>query len=711
MAAEKDPSIFSDRGTIGSSDELDEYGVWVKSEPQDLSGVSGEGSDIVEPNLPDIEDLPDLDLDIGKEFDLSGPDTSIPVPESAATNEVPPVEKSDLSADLGVPVFEDFEVDSVAPSAPAAAAGKGESFTELSMDDFLDGADFAGEPAPAAPPVAEDAPLDIDLDFSDGLASPEESMPSVDDFDFEVIDETPAAAADTIAANISLETVSDFDDLLNGLDEGGDAKSSAPLMPEPEEAFEDIHLDISESEAVSGALDSVAESDDVSFDEPSIDIVPEPAADDLSFDDVSAFAADLSAPSDDFEADDVVAEMAAADSAQSIASPPPVPAAAQVAAAPVQAPATPSADASLSTQLLMRIAEELASIKTELSSLKGELSGLKSAETNEAEVQPPAEAAPRGFFDEEDDEKIALTGDELDNILNTADFTEESGADASADAVADSEILETAFPSADLLGAKPDLLDDFEAPAVEAEAAVAEEPASGFELDQADTLAELRENGVQPMTAPPDDTSYLEVEDITDMDLSEAVIEEPDLGDITLEEPTVEEPAIEAIHVDLDMEEVLHVEDVAAAGDADTEEINLSMEELNDSADSAVAEQSVEPLEPAIEEIVLDDEPALIDGNFAEVVPEDFVVEAAGNPEAESDVLEEVESFEDLEEPAPASAAPSGAMPASLQSEVKAVLSYMDQLLESLPEEKIEEFAKSEYFETYKRLFEELGLA
>jgi len=34
----------------------------------------------------------------------------------------------------------------------------------------------------------------------------------------------------------------------------------------------------------------------------------------------------------------------------------------------------------------------------------------------------------------------------------------------------------------------------------------------------------------------------------------------------------------------------------------------------------------------------------------------------------------------------------------------------MDKLLESLPEEKIEEFAKSEHFETYKKLFKDLGL-
>jgi hypothetical protein len=50
-------------------------------------------------------------------------------------------------------------------------------------------------------------------------------------------------------------------------------------------------------------------------------------------------------------------------------------------------------------------------------------------------------------------------------------------------------------------------------------------------------------------------------------------------------------------------------------------------------------------------------------------------------------------------------------IPPVIKTELKTVLSYMDQLLESLPEEKIEEFAQSEYFETYKKLFEDLGIA
>ncbi|MBP5519122.1 MAG: hypothetical protein J6X84_00890 [Treponema sp.] len=46
-----------------------------------------------------------------------------------------------------------------------------------------------------------------------------------------------------------------------------------------------------------------------------------------------------------------------------------------------------------------------------------------------------------------------------------------------------------------------------------------------------------------------------------------------------------------------------------------------------------------------------------------------------------------------------------------LKQDIKSVLLYMDQLLENLPEEKIVEFAKSEEFVTYKKLFNELGLS
>ena len=48
---------------------------------------------------------------------------------------------------------------------------------------------------------------------------------------------------------------------------------------------------------------------------------------------------------------------------------------------------------------------------------------------------------------------------------------------------------------------------------------------------------------------------------------------------------------------------------------------------------------------------------------------------------------------------------------AELKKDIKSVLLYMDQLLENLPEDKIIEFAKSDEFTTYKKLFSELGLS
>ncbi|MCX7774933.1 MAG: hypothetical protein N2067_02405 [Spirochaetaceae bacterium] len=42
--------------------------------------------------------------------------------------------------------------------------------------------------------------------------------------------------------------------------------------------------------------------------------------------------------------------------------------------------------------------------------------------------------------------------------------------------------------------------------------------------------------------------------------------------------------------------------------------------------------------------------------------------------------------------------------------DIKSLLLYLDHLLESLPDEKIQEFASSEYFNLYRKVFESLGL-
>jgi hypothetical protein len=241
------------------------------------------------------------------------------------------------------------------------------------------------------------------------------------------------------------------------------------------------------------------------------------------------------------------------------------------------------------------------------------------------------------------------------------------------------------------------------------------------------------------MTSPPEDTSYLEEDplaaepeisldegpdesmdeislddtafDESSLDLSDAVIDEPDLSDQITENP-LQEPSLDEISIDLDL-------------DGDEEKIageDLSPETATEFAvedEDIVPEETSEPAEAAPEE-----------ESFAQVIPEGFVVEAEdAQVPFEDDIEEEVftdgeftaedaGTGETAEGTVPGEAkeeeegilADDSSIPGNIRQELKTVLSYMDQLLESLPEEKIEEFAKSEYFDTYKKLFKELGL-
>jgi len=86
------------------------------------------------------------------------------------------------------------------------------------------------------------------------------------------------------------------------------------------------------------------------------------------------------------------------------------------------------AQGDMSTQLLMKIADELSSIRTELTTLKNEFTGIR-AESGysggEAEAEVEVEKPHSGFFAEDDEQRVALTGDEMENILSSADLSNE----------------------------------------------------------------------------------------------------------------------------------------------------------------------------------------------------------------------------------------------------------------------------------------------
>ncbi len=80
------------------------------------------------------------------------------------------------------------------------------------------------------------------------------------------------------------------------------------------------------------------------------------------------------------------------------------------------------------------------------------------------------------------------------------------------------------------------------------------------------------------------------------------------------------------------------------------------------------------------------------------------------NADAAAESATEVPGNRAGEAPIPA-ARPAPGMPEEMLADLKKLLGYMDRLLESLPEDKIDEFARSEYFELYRKVFEYFDLA
>ena len=497
-----------------------------------------------------------------------------------------------------------------------------------------------------------------------------------------------------------------------------------------------------------------------------------------------------------------------------------------------------------STSILLKIEAELKSIKSELASLKNELSTLRSFEPQDKEKSPEEKdkLEPAGFFEEEEDETIALTGDELDNILNTAEITEEAGAAEfledetltddeldnilnTADIIDESEELEDSGFLADetLTGdeldnilntaeltvetaesdlSPDDMLNDDIIPLDEVSSSPASRPAEeelslddlpSFSLDEELVIPEdlelmTGEDGTelealpdisdaedvaapQKSPAPPrkEETKSLkenqlidEIEiDVPEEDFIEGEVEPAE--EITLEEDVLTDEAVtledDDFLGDLSLEDEDQVELLPDDSDLDSlPEISLEDEQPDhprkeilmdipletetedlDLGLEMEPELSLEDIEIEDEEfdIIAEHEEAISDADIESLKKEQLDEDLGFEPEIEP-VLDEGTADEiELEEPVaaeaemdeilleePVSEAEDAAdfaeplseepvmenIPDDLKQDLKKVLTYMDQLLESLPEDKIKEFAESEHFEIYRKLFDELGL-
>ncbi len=360
--------------------------------------------------------------------------------------------------------------------------------------------------------------------------------------------------------------------------------------------------------------------------------------------------------------------------------------------------------AAVSGEIIARIEAELKSIRSDLTELKKELIVLKKPSKAPAAGKEPDAV---GFFEEDEDETIALTGDELDNILSTAEITEgqAEGADLLEEAPTAEEASRTESEEA-TLDELPQTTDtepvsDLELESLGIEGEAPAEAAGADEVLELEPLVGADETGPSPVA-----------------DLEMELESLPEIEEVGKEAPEAEAEPLELESVDEEAQNGAAPLDLESIPEFETAE--PADESLSKAADEAVAEEiDLEALSPEGEEAVLElpgSDTADLEAEELEALPEenqtaeDKGIEIAFEDGGENAGEQVMEAEEVADEPKRAAPPSRSGVPDDLKNEIRTVLKYMDQLLEALPEEKIQEFASSEYFVMYKKLFEDLGL-
>ena len=737
-----------------STEKLDMYGVWLKKKKDSIEPLDSDDSQIASDS--GIEDQNDINFDDDFSFSNSDMDTDIKAPELEELNDINSLDTVPLETDSSsytgndssdVPLDED-------------------SFESLDLDDFLSD-EGSPEPQEVSETFVEEEPIDLDFtEMTDDTEKPMDndtppaglenfSEISLDDFE-------DAAPSDSSGSDGNFEPVDDFDDIIKGdtTEEQNSEQKEKPVL--------DINVTTDDeaakvqplSELSSQVVEDNADIPIFGTDEDKEDKTDSKTADTEEpafFDDIEAVKQDLlSTPQNTEHTNEAE---------------PTAPAPAQETKDSMNTTAEtsqhPAAEQDKATELLMKIAHEISDLKAELSNLKATMTAQSKTvaessvkDTGNPQTEKNADTESSGFFSDDDtDETIALTGDELNNILITADFTEERNSEDGERAPA--EETQAAEEENENYEVPPVLTKDIDPDMEETppadhsfEDSIAEpEPvesdgdykpeAEGEKLLASDPVFNVE---AAPITSLPEDLSYLdessevpdEGEELIDNDSSDQ--ETAELEEIGEAEPADEESDFEDINIesfDIPSEQEIEVPNIepiaeepkAAAvieAEPETEEVRFPAEvteertihELqndedfpNPFADASTASEA-EIKEEIIEEPFVADAP-VIESAAEETGHEAPIEELNAIPELESE--EEGNSKEPKQETLLQAATKKReatiSIPLELKNEIKSVLSYMDQLLEALPEKKIEEFAKSEYFETYKHLFEELGIS
>ena len=678
--------------------DLDSYGVWVKMPPKGIQEDNAQTA-LTGQNAPK-----------NTHAELLGQNT-----DDANGSGVIQQEKNDALA-------EKADADNE-PKTDAHPIENGEtSFESFAGSDFSDGIDFSAIEQAASAQADGEISLDDFLDDTSGFASPEKEDDIPDDapLDIQVDFNTPEDRA------VSLEDMPDDDDASDA-DAADNASDLLGEMPQVE-IFSDDTFD----EKMSAPPLVSTETTEVSLDEFSIDSDEPTAANDSEEVDLADFGIDSDA--DETPVTSNVKEKKlkeVIDYDLAISEDDSAPAAPVAAVTDANNQTYQDEDmtgqnesSEMNNKLLEQLVAELSELRKEMSLLKNEFAELKAhapaggssehtAPSDELDgIAPEAETAVQsentGFFsNDDDDDTIALSGDELDNIMNTADFSDADAEDEGTDASTESDSTDDALAQTAEGAAASEVSDsnmfDITEPVFNEEAETAatkpEADASfenGLSIEENDTLEEPDLSALNEEDALPDEIAIPRVDEIA--------AEPQNTDDIMVESSSTDfmDSVKDTTDAQAEFSEMDDFNEPEAAGD---------MQEEPSAAETKIPEE--EPAAPAsdiqsdaaLDGFPDDDEPSISDTLSKE--NEDYLKEdeaLASNADDDFTGEEPIAPQEDITDA-------DNSLPDDLKEDVKSVLLYMDQLLENLPEEKIAEFAKSEQFITYKKLFSELGLA
>ncbi len=817
--------------------DLDKYGVWVKKPPRNIEEVidepqqeSTQQEEILqeselenspideweslareETGIIDVDFLDDFTNNITKELEKM--EETVPTTESFTETEKVSSEENDSVESTPNVADEEISIDDFLNDS-----------NEVSLDDFLEDSGeisldtFIDTPHQEKNDILDETPMEMELTFDDDFSIVTTPDPTtqiddtfateeIDDFDqmFEnILDESvPLEEASSKPTTTNLEKqefefdeVNEFDDLLNEFsqpvknekkDEGpkdydltvsvDDEDSSRTTMSEiasEEDENENIILDTPEREEKNSKNEesSIARLQITDYTGKSYN------SDDFDVDKIMAEIEDIGEKTEEIQPEQLESSCETSNNQQvqeetQDCTTEMTEEAMEFNQNEMEQPAVSPTD-----ELIRNIAGEIALLRNEITSLRNEFEAFKCGKVPTTEDSPLQQEVQQessgGFFaDDTGDDTIALSGDELSNIFNTADFTEES---VDAETQLTDEDSDNGLPSMDFDAEtleEPVIEDDYFQDDEEISSEIdvptgivaqqeqifeeieleEEDQGTGeiFEEDDSTETDSLEESfdvtKEQLEEYSNEDEANSSAEEITEEFVEPALDSDSEIFEEEITEPVVEEfvePVVE--ETDEPVESVFESSQwEAPVVEEVTEEIEPVVEEIAEETEPVV-EEVTEETEPVTEDADQEPVESVFESNQWEVpvveetmgfVAEEAEVESAFANDpliieepvdtisvAEEELLEELEEIpvtdqleetavvetESIPEETVAEEPKATNIPDDLKQDIKSVLSYMDQLLDNLPEDKIAEFARSEHFELYKKLFTELGL-